>query len=248
MGIYKSIEKRINWAANVEFDTATGFFRYKRFGDYIYIRHPRHFLKKQDLLWLCEKVFFHYYRPSNTDVVVDLGAGYGEETAYIATDSPEVRYIGVEPQPVIYECLANTYRHLGKNFTASPYVISDRDMVKFISQFSYASVGEIPEGYIEVPTMKWETFLQRYNIDRIDLFKMNIEGAEKEILQHIDDFSFIRRFIISCHDFRANNNEGEWYRTKEVVLSILKQNGYSIKTFSHGINWADDWIYAEMNE
>ena len=248
MGIYKSIEKRINWAANVEFDTATGFFRYKRFDEYIYIRHPRHFLKKPDLLWLCEKVFFHYYCPSNNDVVIDLGAGYGEEAAYISSVSPDVKYIGVEPQPVIYECLANTYRSLGKNFTALPYVISDREMVKFISQFSYASVGEIPEGYIEVPTMKWETFLQRYNIDRIDLFKMNIEGAEKEILQHISDFSFIKRFIISCHDFRANNNEGEWYRTKDAVLSILNENGYNIKTFNYGVNWADDWIYAELKK
>ena len=156
-----------------------------------------------------------------------------------------VRYIGVEPQPVIYECLANTFRKLGDGFTASPYVVSNRDTVKFTSWFSYASVGEIPEGYIEVPTMNWESFLQYYDIDRIDLFKMNIEGAEKEIIQQITDFSFIKRFVISCHDFRANNNEGEWYRTKDVVVSRLKENGYTIKTFKYGVSWADDWIFAE---
>ncbi len=245
MGLYKSIEKRINWMKNVGFDKATGFYRYKRFGKNVYIRHPRHFQKEKDLLWVCENIFFHHYRPKDGDVVVDLGAGYGEEAVYLSTFSPKVNYIGVEAQPVIYECLANTYRNLGSTFTASPYVISERESIKFISQFSYSSVGEIPEGYIDVPTMPWGRFLQRYNIDRIDLFKMNIEGAEKEILQHINDFSFIKRFIISCHDFRANNNEGEWYRTKEEVLSILKKNGYSIKTFSYGINWADDWIYAE---
>lgn len=245
MGLYKSVEKRINWATHVKFDSSTGFYRYRRFGKQIYIRHPRHFLKKKDLLWLCEKIFFHYYRPENHDVVVDLGAGYGEEAVYLSSYSPMVRYIGVEPQPVIYECLANTFRKLGSGFTASPYVVTDRDTVKFNSWFSYASVGEIPEGYIEVPTMSWEKFLQDYNVDRIDLFKMNIEGAEKEIIEQINDFSFIKRFVISCHDFRANNNEGEWYRTKDVVVSRLKENGYTIKAFNYGVSWADDWIFAE---
>ena len=131
MGLYKSVEKRINWAVNVEFDNSTGFYRYKRSGKYIYIRHPRHFLKEKDLLWLCEKIFFHHYRPENHDVVVDLGAGYGEEAVYLSSYSPMVRYIGVEPQPVIYECLANTFRMLGAGFTASPYVVTNRDTVKF---------------------------------------------------------------------------------------------------------------------
>ncbi len=245
MGIHKSIEKRLNWTLHVSFDKATGFYRYKRFEKFIYIRRHRHFLREKDLLWTCENLFFHHYRPSNDDIVLDLGAGYGEEAVYLSTYSPKVNYIGVEAQPVVYECLANTYRYLGDNFSAIPYVISDRDLVKFVSQYSYASVGEIPQGYIEVPTLQWDVFLQRYNIDRIDLFKMNIEGAEKEILQQITDFGIIKRFIISCHDFRANNNEGEWYRTKATVLSILEENGYRIKTFSYGVNWADDWIYAE---
>ena len=245
MGLYKSVEKRINWAANVEFDNSTGFYRYNRFGNYIYIRHPRHFLKEKDLLWLCEQIFFHYYRPTNGDVVIDLGAGYGEEAVYLSTFAPGVRYIGVEPQPVVYECLANTFKDLGEGFVASPYVVTNRESVKFTSWFSYAKVGEIPEGYIEVPTMKWADFLQYYNIDKIDLFKMNIEGAEKEIMRLIDDFGFIKRFVISCHDFRANNNEGEWYRTRSVVESTLRENGYAIKTFKYGISWADDWIFAE---
>ena len=86
--------------------------------------------------------------------------------------------------------MANTFRRAGRNFIASPYAITDAESVKFVSHFSYAAVGEIPEGYIDVPTMKWADFLQRYKIDRIDLFKMNIEGAEKEIVQGIDDWEF----------------------------------------------------------
>lgn len=245
MSLFKSIKKRIDWLAHVEFDRKTGFYRYKRFGKYIYIRHPRHFLPEKANLWYCEKLFFHHYMPKDNDVVVDLGAGYGDEAIYVASRSPNVRYIGVEAQPVIYECLSNTFRGAGKNFTASPFVITDSESVKFISQFSYASVGEIPQGYIDVPTISWDQFLLRYKIDKIDLLKMNIEGAEKDVMRLITDFSIVKRFAISCHDFRANNNEGEWLRTKAIVKEALVKNGYTIKEFKYGINWADDWIYAE---
>jgi len=245
MSLIKSIKKRIDWLMHVEFDKRTGFYRYKRFGKYIYIRHPRHFLPEKANLWYCEKLFFHYYMPKDNDVVVDLGAGYGEEAVYVASRAPEVRYFAVEAQPVIYECLSNTIRGAGNNFIASPFVITDSKSVKFVSQFSYASVGEIPQGYIDVPTITWDRFLDRYKIQTIDLLKMNIEGAEKDIMRLITDFGRVKRFVISCHDFRANNNEGEWLRTKEFVTNALRENGYTIKTFNYGINWADDWIYAD---
>lgn len=248
MKLYNSIKKRIDRLLQVRFDKGSGFYRHKRFGKDVYIRHPKHLAKVSDILWVCESLFFKHYLPKDNDVVVDLGAGYGDEALYIADKSPNVTYIGVEAQPVIFECLANTFRPLGDKFIASPYVITDAEFVKFVSHFSYAAVGEIPEGYIDVPTIKWRDFLSRYKIDRIDLFKMNIEGAEKEILQGIEDFSFIKRFIISCHDFRANNGDGEHFRTKETVISILENNGYVIKPFNYGISFADDWVYAERRD
>lgn len=248
MKLYNSIKKRVDRLSQVRFDKSSGFYRYKRFGKYVYIRHPKHLAKMSDIMWVCENLFFKHYLPKDNDVVVDLGAGYGEEALYISEKSNDVTYIGVEGQPVIFECLSNTFRFLGDGFIASPYVITDHDSVKFVSHSSYAAVGEIPEGYIDVPTMRWKDFLSRYKIENIDLFKMNIEGAEKEILLGIDDFSFIKRFIISCHDFRANNGDGEFYRTKDVVISTLESNGYVIKPFNYGISFADDWVYAERND
>ena len=248
MKLYNSIKKRIDRLLQVEFDKTTGFYRHKRFGKFVYIRHPTHLAKESDILWSCEKLFFRHYLPKGEDVVVDLGAGYGDEAIYVAERSPNVTYIGVEAQPVIFECLANTFRQLGDGFIASPYAITRAESVKFVSHYSYAAVGGIPEGYIDVATITWPEFVQRYNLDRIDLFKMNIEGAEKEILQAIDDFSLIKRFIISCHDFRADHGDGEWLRTKETVTRILRDNGYSIKPFDYGIDFADDWVYAERTD
>ena len=245
MGVLKSIKKRIDWATKVKFDKKTGFYKYKRFDKTIYIRYPRHYLEEKWNSWNCNNLVFKYYLPKAGDVVVDLGAGYGEEAIYLTQHAVGFRYIGVEAQPVIYECLANTFNDAGEEFIASPYVITDKEIVRFVSQQSYAAVGEMPMAYIDVPTMTWDRFIKRYEISQIDLLKMNIEGAEKEVIENITNFDIIKRFIISCHDFRADNGEGEWYRTKDVVISKLEENGYLIKEFNYGINWADDWIFAE---
>jgi FkbM family methyltransferase len=248
VGLGTSIKKRFHWLVNVKFDKSSGFYTYERYGHTIYIRHKRHFKNKAELEWECTHLFFHYYLPKNDDVVVDLGAGYGEEATYIFSKSPNVRYLGVEAQPVVYECLANTYHGLSKQFHASPFVITGAKEINFFSQLDYAATGKNPEGYIEIPTIRWNEFLNRYNIQHIDLLKMNIEGAEKDVLAQIEDFSIIKRLVISCHDFRAVRGDGDWFKTKDFVVEKLKSNGYEIKEVSYGIPYADDWIYAERPE
>ena len=248
MSFIKSIKKRYNWLTKIRYDKRTGFFVYKRFGKNIYIRHPRHFMDEKSNIWYCDHVVYSHYKPVQGDVVIDLGAGYGEEAIYLIRNGETgIRYIGVEAQPVIYECLANTFNDSGEDFTAVPFAISDKLSLKFVSQMSYASVGETPEAYVEVPTISWPDFLERYQIDKIDLLKMNIEGAEKEVLKLITDFSIIKRLAISCHDFRADEGDGEWYRSKEIVTKILKDNGYLLRTINLGIPYTDDWIFAERD-
>lgn len=244
----KSIRKRYNWLTKVFFDKHTGFYYYMRYGEKIYIRYPRHYLPEKDIRWLCENIIYHYYTPKANEQVVDLGAGYGDEAIFLKKVSPSIKYLAVEAQPVIYECLSNTFSHLGDQYRASPFVISTEKDVRFVSQYSYAAVGSVEKGYIEIPTLTWVEFVARYNIDNIDLLKMNIEGAEKNLISSIDDFSMIKRLIISCHDFRANNGDGEFFRSKEIVLKKLQENNYKIQSFNFGIRWADDWIFAINRE
>lgn len=248
MGLYKSIKKRRDWLTRVSFDKRTGFYLYTRENKKIYIRHPRHFKDDKSHYWTCEQVYFHHYMPQPGDLVVDFGAGYGEEAAYLAVKSPGIRYLGVEPQPVIYECLANTFHDLGDNFIASPYVVTQRDSVKFISQFSYASVGEVQQAYIDIPTISWDDFISKYNINKIDLLKMNIEGAEVELIAGITDYSKVKRVAVSCHDFRANYGDGEYLRTKQKVLDLLQEQDYEVQGFNYGIDWADDWLFAARRD
>tara|TARA_B100001093_G_scaffold520425_1_gene615744 strand:+ start:3434 stop:4195 length:762 start_codon:yes stop_codon:yes gene_type:complete len=242
----KKQKQKIRWSTLGVFDRNIGFYKYKFDQYFIYIRHPQHFKKKSKIIECCEEIIYHYYKPKNTDTVVDFGTGYGEEGVYIHKHSPNVRYIGIEPQPSVYECLANTFNKISDNFIAVPFAISNENKIQLSSNFMYLEVNSNGKPYIEIPTLSWDSFCKRYKIDQIDLLKMNIEGSEKWVLKEIQDFTPIKRLIVSCHDFRANRGDGEIFRTKKEVVSILNENRYKIKTFDHmTADWQKDWIYAE---
>lgn len=246
MGIRTKIKQKIARTLNVKFDKTTGFFKHKMLGKNIFIRHPNHYPDEKWLKWKNDNIFYYYYLPKNNDTVVDLGTGYGEEAVYLHSKSPNITFYGIEIQPVIFECLANTLHGLSAKFSATSTAISNQKNILLRSQASYVDSGEEKNGYINIPCIPWNEYIKANNITNIDLLRMNVEGAEKDILSSITDFSIIKRLNISCHDFRANRGEGEHYRSKEQVLKILKENNYIIKTYNFGQDWSDDWIYAEQ--
>lgn len=247
MHLIRSIKKRLNLFRDLTYCKEVGFYKYNRFNGEIYVRHPKHYVNKTQNTWVCENVYYKHYEPKGEDVVVDIGAGYGEEAVYLHSKAPNIQFYGVEIQPVIYECLSNTLNSLNGNFTCTSSAISSSESELYLqSQLNYAGVGKRPKkGYIHVPCLSWEEYLAKQNIKEIDLLKMNIEGAEKDLLCSINSFDNIKRLIISCHDFRANNGDGEFFRTKEVVTKILLDNNFNIKIFESDIDWVKDWIYAE---
>lgn len=245
MSLGKSIRKRYDWWQHVRFDRAVGFYKYALLGKAVYIRHPRHYVPPKMTDWVCRELYFRHYVPKDQDTVLDFGAGYNEEGVWLHHRSPGVRYLGVEIQPVMHECLANTYRRLGAGFRAIPYGLGPmEEQMRVASQFSYASSGLLPDGYIEVPTLSWPQMQDRYGIEQVDLLKMNIEGAEVHVLPQLD-LARVRRAIISSHDSRADHGDGEQYRTKAKVIALLEEAGMKITHLSGRKSWMRDWLYAE---
>jgi hypothetical protein len=244
----RNLTKRFDWYTKVKFDKKIGFFYYHLHGQRMYIRHPRHYVAAKELDWICENILYRHYMPRQGDQVVDFGLGYGAEALYLADVSPGVRYLGIEPQPMLYELACNTLAQLGPDYQVSPFVVTDLPRMHFSSALGYGAVGADETGCVEVSTMPWPAFKARCGLGRIDLLKINIEGAERPLLEHIEDFSEIRRLVVSCHDFRADHGHGEYFRTKAYVTERLSALGYTLKFFDFSINWADGYVYAERSD
>lgn len=263
MGAIKNLSKRYQRYKTVKFNQKLNLHEVKPsfLPASLYFKHPKHAQMEKDLWWLTKELYFHHYCPSGEDTIVDLGAGYGEEILYWLKWRCELdgkplasgqwpgergRYFAVEIQPSVYECLCLNVFPWAKHVKAWPLALGESQEVLLPVGASYFSLGQDAAGVVPVPGQSWAAFCERHQIERVQLLKMNIEGGEFPFLNSLTqkDWQGIERLIISCHDFRANNNEGEHFRTKAKVLSLLEKQGYQIKSFHHGINWADDWIFA----
>src|SRR5205085_495224 len=71
----------------------------------------------------------------------------------------------------------------------------------------------------EVPAKTLEGFLAENGIERVDLLKMNIEGAERLVFRGAGDaIGRVEHVAVSCHDFVADDGRGgDEMRTRAEV-------------------------------
>lgn len=242
----KAYIRHVGSRVNTRRDPATGLLFQEAFGHKIFLKSRRDYLDPALLQWLCRDVYFKFYEPSGRDVVVDVGAGYGHEAFYLLQKSRELRYFGIEVQPSVYESLCNSFRSVNKQCRAIGFAVAEgTDSVHISSAENYTTASTVESGCIEVPALSWNRLLARYGIDQIDLLKVNIEGAERQLLPAIGNMDRISRVIISAHDFRADHGDGEQFRTREFVRDYLLAQGYQVRSVNDDEAWLRNWLYGE---
>lgn len=224
-------------ALGVRRDAATGHLYYRIDGVRVYLRFPEECIRRAHRRLAEEAVYFRHYRPSGRDCVVDIGAGLGTEIVALAREAPELRYVAVEIQPWVYECLCLTMAQLPPGYRPFGLAIAEAGPVSIAPTQKGIDSSTVDGGPVPVETVTWGAFAERHGIERVDLLKMNVEGAEAELLEHVD-LGAVERVIVGVHDFRAERGEGERFRTRERVEARLRGAGFSL------IPVEPSWIFA----
>lgn len=240
----KKLRKNLARFINISSCDKTGFL-YQAVGNYrVYLRNKTEYLSAESLNKLCTHYYYKYYMPQANDTVVCIGAGLGHEAVWLANRVNGVQYIGVEIQPYLYELLSNTFKQIN-HFKACGRAINNKDKHFLLhSAIDYTAVATDDKGYIEVDCISWADFWAKYQLEKIDLLQINIEGAEKYLLPMIENFSNIKRIIVSAHDFRAERGDGEQFRTRDFVKKYLISQGYKVSHCGSKPRQLD-WMYAE---
>lgn len=224
-------------------DHGTGHLYYMVEGKRLYIRSPEECERPRHRRYALNEIYFKLYRPTGNDVVVDFGAGLGTEILGLATGSPKLRYIAVEIQPWVYECLSLTLSQLPDGYTPFALAIGAADHVHIAPTRAGIDASIAGGGPVRVEGIRWGDFTKRHGIDCVDLLKMNVEGAEANLLDHID-LDQVRRVIVSAHDFKADRGQGEHYRTRSLVEKRLVSAGFRLTPIGGKQDWMRSWIYA----
>ena len=150
-------------------------------------------------LWI---IFFRneYHVPKSCTTIVDAGANIGAFSLYSARRAPEATVYALEPFPSTRARLEQT---IAQNGLASRVKVYDVALAGVNAAARYMagegpsqSRGIAPEqvpGSVSVRVSTLEQFLGDAKLGEVDFLKMDIEGAEHDVI-HVACPSVMRRF------------------------------------------------------
>ncbi|MEO5841419.1 MAG: FkbM family methyltransferase [Acidimicrobiales bacterium] len=190
------------------------------------------------------------YFPVAGDVVVDIGAGFGEEAMVLS------RIVGATGRILSFEAHPRVYRglrimcelnKLDNVETFNIAVMAEPGMLHISDDDPIAKGNTVmgQSGGIDVQGRTLDSVVHELGLTRIDLVKMNIEGAEVLALQGmVDALHMTRHIFVECHDFLAETGHGEEMRTKASVRAFLESHGFEVKDRPDARPWMNDSLYG----
>ncbi|MGD6932917.1 MAG: FkbM family methyltransferase [Candidatus Bathyarchaeia archaeon] len=177
------------------------------------------------------------YRPPIGGIVFDVGAYIGVCTLKYASFLRRKGMVyAIEPSPQSYNILSNNIKinNLQNVTPVNAALMSFNGVSHLYSCNGFASVNSISERHIEaggghassqftVNSITLDALINKFNVPRIDLLKIDVEGAELNVLNGALtalDRGIVDRLVIEVHQSIVNLSD---------VCIFLEDKSYSVK-------------------
>lgn len=182
--------------------------------------------------------WFYQYKPKAGDVIVDIGAGRGEDVyAFSKAVGAEGHVFAIEPHPESFAVLQSLClsENLDNVTTIRHACVEQAATLQIetlpVWESNYIRTGDPSPSSFTVEGTTFDDLAEEYGIDQIDFIKMNIEGAERFALPGCRNaLRRARNVCIAAHDFRTARGEGDSFITFDFVKDFLREAGFSIIT------------------
>jgi len=180
--------------------------------------------------------WLQHYHPQEGDVVIDVGAGRGEDTLTFSRGVGETgRVIAIEAHPLSFAILKNFCRlNQLSNVTLLQLALMDKPGTVRIAESESSwmeNAIEYGDGSSGIPVRATtlNDVCEDQGLKDIAFLKMNIEGAERYALLGMEPvIQHIRQICVACHDFRSDHGDGEEFRTRGLVEQFLVEHGFTL--------------------
>jgi FkbM family methyltransferase len=185
------------------------------------------FMKKE----IFENEIYKFSSSSQEPFIIDCGANIGLSVLYFKNIFPKSKITAFEPDPKIFSILKsnmNAYGYgdvqlLQKGLWDSPgklkFFSEGADGGRIISGQEYAQA-------IEVETVRLSDYLDR----QVDFLKIDIEGAETEVLEESrHKLKNVKNLFVEYHSF------SDKAQSLDRILAILKEAGFRYYLHNMGI-------------
>lgn len=206
---------------------------------------PLHFRKNSSDLEVFRQIFVkREYQNCNLKgempkVIIDAGCNNGFSMAYFKSKYPDATIIGVEPDKSNFLMAQKNTASLSGVFLENKALwyetstVQLRDTGKGDYAFSIIHHGEVVS---TVDTITMDGIMSKYKLDVIDILKVDIEGAEKEIFTSGDNawLGKVRCIIIELHDWIDEGcSEAMFKALRPYVFSVSVSGENFVIRFTH---------------
>lgn len=175
---------------------------------------------------------YHFTSDKNNPLIIDGGGHIGLSSLYFKSIYPQAKIEIFEPDGASLKMLnQNLTRNGLKNVIVHPIAITNSSgKASFDKARTDAGfISAVGNGIVE--TARLSNFIGA----NVDFLKLNIEGAEFQVLQDLEEnnkLHFIKKMCIEWHSFRSKK------QNLGGLLSILEQNNfkYLINHFDYRTN------------
>ena len=171
--------------------------------------------------------------------IIDIGAHIGVFSLYSYVLNPKSYVIALEPEPNNYRLLEENLRlnncknvkpiHAaliaGNDLNTKLYLSKNSHNHSTVKQSGNLTIQQFNNSTITVPAISLERLIKKYKLKTIGLLKMDIEGAEFEIVLNIEHetWSKIQYAVIEYHESEKNR--------RADLENTIRQQGFSIEHF-----------------
>jgi len=170
---------------------------------------------------------YHFDAQRQDPLILDCGSNIGMSVLYFKHVYPGARVIGFEPDPVVCPCLEENVRRnaLAGVRCLQAGVAGREGMLAFYSDGKCGS--SLAANMSDGPPRGWQKHevpcvrLRDYLAEPVDFLKMNIEGAEWEVLADSEDLlPNVREMVVEYHHFPGLP------RRLADILALLQRTGF----------------------
>jgi FkbM family methyltransferase len=154
--------------------------------------HPLHLrLKTSDLPTLQKVWLYQEYAISlknEPSFIIDAGANIGVASIYFATKFPKAKIVAIEPEPGNFALLEKNIRPYSNITAIRAALWNETGEVSLfdpgLGAWAFQTRTEGAKSIGRAPTVTIDELLRKFGTESVDILKMDIEGAEKEVFQN----------------------------------------------------------------
>lgn len=178
-----------------------GLRKLSMFDDPIYVRATHVDRELFASIFLEEQYGSAEVKSRNARFIIDAGANIGLASVYFARLFPQAKIVALEPSEENYQLLRRNVAPYPNVICLQAALWHEPGVVKIANPAAEAWAFQCQAATDGVPALTVPLLMQRYGAASIDILKVDIEGAEREVFaQSCDWLERVRVLCVELHD------------------------------------------------